>query len=164
MTAPFKIRITDATVTFTSLPGPGTPFGDYSCQILEVSLEGDPQTVDGDATLCSPATTDYVSDIWSLNLTYYQDWGAPDSLSQFLFENRRTVVAYTVEGINVMGQGTVEAAGTVQLRPGPYGGKAGENLTGEVQLSCQEDPTFTFTAPTGTQASADVDEEVPAGV
>lgn len=78
--------------------------------------------------------TDTSTATWTVNLTYAQDWGTTDSLSQYLMDNEGTQVTmvFTPKAAEA---GTFFTA-TVTLSPGNIGGPAGSFATAQVTLGC----------------------------
>ena len=63
------------------------PTGDYSCQVINFTLESVAVTTERAGTFCAaPATLNGASS-WQVSFEYLQDWGATDSISELFFEN-----------------------------------------------------------------------------
>jgi hypothetical protein len=148
------IVIEDAVVDFTLTP-PGTPV-DYSCQVISAAITPTPNAVDIPATFCAPASQTAAGSSFTLDLTFLQDWGATDSLSQFLYDNDATAgVAFTVSGIAVASGTAVEAAGVCTIVAAAYGGEAGTPLQATASLPIDGKPTI---GPGAATLAAESDE------
>src|SRR5678816_3650038 len=127
MPAASLITITNASVSFTL--GAGTAV-DYQCQVTVASLDPTANLQPVDATWCAPATQTPAPTSFMLNLTFYQDWGKTDSLSQFLFDHDTELATFEIDGLVVSDAGAVTqvATGEVRLVAAAYGGAAGAPL------------------------------------
>ena len=143
MPAASLITMTDVSLTLTLDGGVGTPVN-YQCQVTTASLDPTPNLQPVDATLCAPATDMPSATSFVLNLTWYQDWGKPDSLSQFLFDNDTAGATFEMDGLVVSDAGAVKqvASGAVRLVTGAYGGAAGAPLTATAALPVQGKPAI----------------------
>lgn len=79
---------------------------------------------------------------WVCNIALAQDWGTPNSLSQYLHDNEGAVVPCTFTPAD--GQGTFEA--TLTITPGAIGGTAGAFAVATVALGSTK-PEFTPATP-----------------
>lgn len=137
-----SIVITDATLT---LGATGTET-DFSCQVNTAALVPTANTVDVPATFCATTSQTASGSSWALTTTVLQDWGAVDSVSQFLFDHDAERMAFHMEGIAVTGA-TVEVDGELTVQAGQHGGEAGVVLTADVSMPILGKPTIVATPP-----------------
>jgi|SRR5215471_4877363 len=123
--------IKNADVKFGTAPAAGTPIDpstltDYSCQFTEARITASANTSDVPATFCEPASSVNVPSSFTLEVNGLQDWGAVDSISEYLFVHDAEQVAFAVY---LDGAVDPSATGIVSLAAGDFGGVAGEPLT-----------------------------------
>lgn len=147
----------DVTLTL-SLQG-GTPTAvDFSCDITAATLTPDtPEEIR--KRLCGQRTVTGTT-TWSLELEADQNWATatpgPTGLSWFLSTNAGDLADFVIE----WPLEATQATGTVRLKPGPYGGTAGEIAEASITLGLDGAPTF---GPiTATLATVTGDEEAAA--
>jgi hypothetical protein len=141
----------DVTLTLTVPTGTGTAV-DVSCDVTAATLTPDtPEEIR--KRLCGQKTVTGTT-TWVLELEYDQNWtegsaGPPvvtQGLSLFLSENAGALADFTVE----WPLEDTQATGQVRLKPGPFGGTAGEIAEASVSLGLDGEPVF---APIGTTTS-----------
>jgi len=131
------IVVTDATVQF----GDVATGVDYACQVTKAELVATPNLQTVPATGCQPETQVPAATGYTLDLEWLQDWGATDSLSQYLYDNETTEADFSVVLVN--GDALVPvASGTVRLVPGSYGGQFGTPLLATASLPVQGKPVI----------------------
>lgn len=143
------IVISDATLT---LGATGSEV-DFSCQVNSAALVPSGNTVDVPATFCVTTSQTASGSSWVLQATILQDWGAVDSVSQYLFDHDAERMAFHMDGIAVTGA-TVEVDGELTVLAAQHGGEAGVVLTADVAMPILGKPTIVATPPTGTTARA----------
>ena len=116
------------------------PTGDYSCQVINFTLESVAVTTDRAGTFCAaPATLNSASS-WQVSFEYLQDWGATDSISELLFENDGSEIFFSF----VPDVATVPtASGSFNAQAGNYGGDAGTSWTSSGTCGLTGKPTIT---------------------
>ena len=111
-----------------------------SCDVLSYKLT--PNTnVCTRKTMCG-STTQAPEPDWVLTIEYDQNWAA-SGMAQWLIDQQRTQQAFEIDS---EGLGKV-ATGTVLVVAGEFGGKAGEDAAGTVQLPVIGQPTFADPTP-----------------
>lgn len=133
----------DVTLTLTVPTGTGTAV-DVSCDVTAATLTPDtPEEIR--KRLCGQKTVTGTT-TWTLDLEYDQNWaeasaGPPvvtQGLSLFLSENAGQLADFKIE----WPLEDTQATGIVRLKPGPYGGTAGEIAEATVTLGLDGEPTF----------------------
>ncbi len=126
------------------------PTGDYSCQVINFTLESVAVTTDRAGTFCAaPATLNSASS-WQVSFEYLQDWGATDSISELLFENDGSEIFFSF----VPDVATVPtASGSFNAQAGNYGGDAGTSWDFSGTCGLNGVPTFTPAVATTAAAS-----------
>jgi hypothetical protein len=116
------------------------PTGDYSCQVINFTLESVAVTTERAGTFCAaPATLNSASS-WQVSFEYLQDWGATDSISELLFENDGSEIFFSF----VPDVATVPtASGSFNAQAGNYGGDAGTSWTSSGTCGLTGKPTIT---------------------
>ena len=141
MSDPHMIVITDATIELTLTGGVETPVP-FSCQNISASIDPTANLQATKATWCAPAGQVPAATSFTLNVNYYQDWGAADSISQFLLDNDTAEADFVITGVQIDSGTDVEATGKVRLVAGAYGGAGGTPLESTVALPIQGKPTI----------------------
>ena len=131
------IVVIDATVRF----GDVAAGVDYKCQVTKAELVATPNLQTVPATGCQPETQVPAATGFTLDLEYLQDWGAADSLGQYLFDNDTLEVDFSVS-LDTDNVTMPVASGTVRLVPGSYGGQFGTPLLATVTLPVQGKPVI----------------------
>lgn len=153
----------DVTLTLTVPTGTGTAT-DVSCDVTAATLTPDtPEEIR--KRLCGQKTVTGTT-TWTLDLEYDQNWaeasvGPPAvgmGLSLFLSTNAGQLADFKIE----WPLEDTQATGQVRLKPGPYGGTAGEIAEATVTLGLDGEPTFAPIAATfaagGDDDQGDVDD------
>ncbi len=144
----------DVILTLT-VQGGGTAT-DISCDVTAATLTPDtPEEVR--KRLCGQRTVTGKT-TWTLELEYDQNWspgsaGPPvvaQGLSHFLSAHDGELADFTIE----WPLEDTQATGTLRLKPGPYGGTAGEIAEGSLTLGLDGEPVF---APITTTLEADTE-------
>lgn len=147
----------DVTLTLTVPTGTGTAT-DVSCDVTAATLTPDtPEEIR--KRLCGQKTVTGKT-TWSLELEYDQNWtegsvGPPvvtQGLSSFLVEHAGSLADFVIE----WPLEDTQATGVVRLKPGPYGGTAGEIAEASLTLGLDGEPTF---APIGTTLATGGDDD-----
>lgn len=125
------------------------PTGDYSCQVINFTLESVAVTTERAGTFCAaPATLNGASS-WQVSFEYLQDWGAADSISELFFENDGKEIFFSF----VPDVPTVPtASGSFNCQAGNYGGDAGSSWVSTGTCGLTAKPTIT--PPVAATASA----------
>lgn len=129
----------DATVSFTipAVP-PGTPI-QFECQVTSAAVSMTPNPVTVPATGCEGPSTRQAAPTYTLNVSYLQDWGQTESLSQFLFDNQLEDALFEL----TLGADPIPvASGTCQLVPGDYGGDFANPLVATAAMGITGTPTI----------------------
>jgi len=157
----------DVTLTLTVPTGTGTAT-DVSCDVTAATLTPDtPEEIR--KRLCGQKTVTGTT-TWTLDLEYDQNWAEAEvgppvvgmGLSLFLSTHAGELADFKIEWPL---EGT-QATGQVRLKPGPYGGTAGEIAEASVTLGLDGEPTFgpiTATLGAGPDDQADEDEDRTVG-
>jgi hypothetical protein len=133
----------DVTLTLTAPSGTGTST-DVSCDVTAATLTPDtPEEIR--KRLCGQRTVTGTT-TWVLELEYDQNWSTgstgppvvPVGLSQFLVDHAGELADFVIE----WPLEDTQATGIVRLKPGPYGGTAGEIAEASVTLGLDGEPTF----------------------
>jgi hypothetical protein len=134
----------DVTLTLTVVgPPPGTST-DVSCDVTAATLTPDtPEEIR--KRLCGQKTVTGTT-VWSLELAYDQNWSVGSAgppvvtvgLSRFLQDNAGALADFTI----VWPLEDTQATGVVRLKPGDYGGTAGEIAEATITLGLDGEPTF----------------------
>src|SRR3982751_2931684 len=129
----------DVTLTL-SVPAGGGTAADMSCDATAATLTPDtPEELR--KRLCGQKTVTGKT-TWVLELEFDQNWATatpgPVGLSTFLQENAGDLADFTIE----WPLEATSATGQVRLKPGPYGGTAGEIAEATVTLGVDGDPVF----------------------
>lgn len=143
----------DATLTILSPSGGAGPGEDFSCDVTGALLEPDVATEIRNY-LCGPKTTQR-EPTWKLTLDYDQNW-ALDGLSTFLEAHAGELGDFVISSVS-LGQ---DAAFTARIKPGPYGGNAGEIAEATVELDVDGKPTFTAPVAAEPEAEAEAEPEL----
>lgn len=99
-------------------------------QISQVSWQGGtPDSKFNDATITG----------YTVGIDYAQDWETPDSLAQYLWENKGLAKVIEFTPRNGMGQ---KITLTATILPGPFGGGVGPVAAGSVTLPVQGEPAI----------------------
>lgn len=133
----------DVTLTLTVPTGTGTAT-DVSCDVTAATLTPDTPEEQRNR-LCGKKTVTGQT-TWVLNLEYDQNWAeaspgppvVPMGLSLFLSENAGQLADFKIE----WPLEDTQATGQVRLKPGPYGGTAGEIAEATVDLGVDGQPVF----------------------
>lgn len=142
------IQVTAGTVKL----GPSATALDFSCQVNVGAITPAPNAVDIPATFCVGASPSAAPSSFSLDLTILQDWGAVDSISQYLFDHDAEESEFELSGIAVTGADVV-ATGSLTIVAGALGGEAATPLTAQVSLPILGKPTITTTPPVAADAT-----------
>jgi len=134
-------------VVLTLTPESGTPPGsDFSCDALGALLEPD-VAEETRKYLCGPRT--YTSaPVWKLTIDYDQNWEAGTGLSDWLQTHAGELATAVIQSSTL----AQEATATVRVKPGPFGGTAGEIAEGSVELTVDDQPTFAPYTPAAREA------------
>lgn len=132
----------DVTLTLTVQSG-GTAT-DISCDVTAATLTPDtPEEIR--KRLCGQKTVTGTT-VWSLELEYDQNWSPGEvgppvvsmGLSLFLDQNAGELADFVIE----WPLEETQATGVVRLKPGPYGGTAGEIAEASLTLGLDGEPVF----------------------
>ena len=142
----------DVTLTFTVAPDEA----DVSCDITAATLTPD-TTEEIRKRLCGQRTVTGKT-TWSLELEWDQNWSPPSvgppevvaGLSWFLQEHDGESATFVID----WPLEDTRATGTVRIKPGPFGGTAGEIAEATITLGLDGEPTYTSPIP-ATAAALD---------
>lgn len=148
----------DVVLTLT-VAGGGTAT-DISCDVTAATLTPDTPE-EQRSRLCGKKTVTGQT-TWTLDLEYDQNWsvgsvGPPvvgPGLSWFLQENAGSLADFSI----VWSLEDTEATGQVRIKPGPYGGTAGEIAEATVTLGVDGQPVFGPATTTQSTAGDDDDQ------
>jgi hypothetical protein len=125
------------------------PTEDYSCQVINFTLNSVANTTERPGTFCAAPATLNAASSWEVSFQYLQDWGATASISQFFFDNDGAPVFFSfVPDIPTV----PTATGSFNAQAGSYGGDAGTSW--DFSGTCGMNGVPTFTAPVAATASA----------
>jgi len=101
--------------------------------------------------------------LYTLELTYAQDWSSENSLSRYLFDHKGEVVPFTLNPDDTTGivpaVGSTSWSGDVALTSGDIGGDVDSVATTTVTLGIVGEPLPAYTAPVvADAASEDVED------
>jgi hypothetical protein len=118
------------------------PTDDYSCQVINFTIESVAVTSERAGTFCAPPATLNSASKWQVSFQYLQDWGAVNSISQFLFDNDGSEVFFSfVPDVPEV----PTATGSFYAQAGSFGGDAGTSW--DFSGTCGMNGKPTFTAP-----------------
>lgn len=150
----------DVTLTLTVPTGTGTAT-DVSCDVTAATLTPDtPEEIR--KRLCGQKTVTGTT-TWVLELEYDQNWteaspGPPvvtQGLSLFLSTHAGELADFKIE----WPLEDTQATGVVRLKPGPYGGTAGEIAEASVSLGLDGEPVFAPIAAAATAGTTGPDDD-----
>jgi len=125
------------------------PTDDYSCQVINFTLESVANTTERPGTFCAAPATLNAASSWQVSFQYLQDWGATESISQFLFDNDGQEVFFSF----APDVPTVPTAtGSFFAQAGSYGGDAGSSW--DFSGTCGLNGVPTFTPPVAADTAA----------
>lgn len=135
-----------------------TPLVDYHCQITSVTVEPSQNTTTRPGTYCGAPVDVPGASSWAMVISFLQDWGnAPDSLSQFTFDNDGMLCDFDftsnnpVECPNMTGQVYVTATA--------FGGDPGASWGVTTQRwACNGKPTIVPSPTTLSAEEAEADQ------
>lgn len=81
---------------------------------------------------------------WSVVVSYLQDWGTTDSLSEYLFNNDGAEMFFRIDPADT---GVKGFEGKCYIIAGSYAGPAGGNWVDTVTLPCSSKPTLLAVTP-----------------
>jgi len=116
------------------------PTGDYSCQVINFTLESVAVTTERAGTFCSASATLNSASSWQVSFEYLQDWGATDSISELLFDNDGQEIFFSFHP-DVPTVPT--ASGSFNAQAGNYGGDAGSSWVSSGTCGLTGKPTIT---------------------
>lgn len=116
------------------------PTDEYSCQVINWSLDPVPNTTQRPGTFCAPPLTKNAASSWQVSFAYLQDWGADPSISQFLFDNDAQLVFFEFAP-DVPDVPT--ATGSFSAVAGSFGGDAGTSWQTTGTMAVEGVPTLT---------------------
>lgn len=132
--------IKNATFKLASSQGALTSAPDYQCQIVSAAVNAVPKLQTVPATFCAPESQAPASTGWEVAITALQDWGATNSLSEFLFNNDATSKWFQIAPNQ---PDAPKMEGQCWLVAGSYMGDAGTPLTATATFPCLAKPTLT---------------------
>jgi len=135
--AKYALLVTNAIVKL----GPVATAKTYECQVTSAAITVTPNLVTIPATGCEGQTQQPAASTYALALTWLQDWGQTDSLSQYLWDNAGQEVEFEIALDQTTGFPV--ASGLVRAVEGQYGGDFANPLSATVTLPCSDKPTLT---------------------
>ena len=144
MAAASIINIKNCSVIFAAteagLTAP-TPV-DYKCQVNSAEIQAQPKLQTVPATFCNPESQMPSATGWQLVITFLQDWGATNSLSQFLFDNDAELMWFKLAPIDMTLDDVPEATGQCWVVAGQYLGAAGAPVNATSTMPVPAKPTI----------------------
>lgn len=132
----YALLVTDAVIKF----GPTATAVEFQCQVTSAAVTVTPNLITVPATGCEGQTQQPAASTYALALSFLQDWGQTDSLSQYLWDNDTMQADFSVA---LASDPLVPvASGTVRVVAGQYGGDFANPLNATVTLPCQAKPTI----------------------
>lgn len=147
----------DVTLTFTIDPDEA----DVSCDITAATLTPDtPEEIR--KRLCGQKTVTGKT-TWALELEWDQNWAPPTvgppvvvaGLSWFLQIHDGELADFVID----WPLEDTRATGTVRIKPGPFGGTAGEIAEATITLGLDGEPTYTSPIPAALAAEAEAEDQ-----
>jgi hypothetical protein len=148
MSGPVVLNIKDATVKFGVDSTALTSAPDFTCQVTSAAIKANPKLQTVAATFCAAESQIPAASGWQMDLAWLQDWGATDSMSQFMFDHDTDLMMFEITPVDPAAPG---ATGSCYVVAGDYLGAAGTVLVATATCPLPVKPTIT--AP-GALASA----------
>src|SRR5436305_14171113 len=124
MAAASIINIKDCSVIFADTEAGLTAASpaptDFKCQVNSAEIQAQPKLQTVAATFCNPESQMPSATGWQLVLTFLQDWGATDSLSQYLFDNDAELKWFMLAPIDVTLAAVPTATGQCWIVAGQF--------------------------------------------
>lgn len=116
----------------------------YECQITSAVLTPTPVYATIPATGCAPASQSPGKTGYGLVVSWLEDWGATQSLSQYAFDNDTMPTWFRFVADSVQ-YPNLQAEGQVYLAPGAYGGTFGDGSAAPSTATwpCVDTPAIT---------------------
>ena len=127
----------DAVVKFTIPAGGAGTAVSFECQVTSGAVIATPTPLTVPATGCEGPSTRQAASSYTLNIAFLQDWGATDSLSQFLWDNQLEDADFE---LSVGATPIPIATGVCQLVAGDYGGDFANPLTAVADMGITGTP------------------------
>lgn len=108
-------------------------------QIADFQVKPRPNMTPGPGTYGAPPVNVPGLSSWDLVITYLQDWGTTDSLSEYLFTNDGVLKFFRIDPVNA---GVKGMEGPCFIVAGLYAGKAGDNWVDTATFPCSLKPTL----------------------
>jgi hypothetical protein len=140
MSGPVVLNIKDATVQFALTETAVTTAPDFTCQVTSAAIKANPKLQTVPATFCAAESQSPSASGWQLDLTWLQDWGATDSMSQFMFDNDTALMFFSIVPVD---PAAPAATGQCYVVAGDYLGAAGTVLTATATCPLPVKPTIT---------------------
>jgi hypothetical protein len=155
MAGPTIINLKQCTVKFAADAASITTAPDFTCQVTAVSIKANPKLQTVPATMCGGESQVPAATGWQLDITYLQDWGAVDSISQYFYDNDAELSNFEITPVD---PSAPAATGTCYLVAGDYLGAAGTPLTGTSSCPCPAKPTITGSLTRQAQTGVPADQ------
>ena len=142
----YALLVTDAVIKF----GPTATAVAYECQVTSAAVTSTPNLITVPATGCEGSSQIPATSTYAVALTFLQDWGQIESLSQYLWDNEGMEADFSIA---LASDPLVPVAtGVIRVVAGSYGGDFAAPLSASVTLPCQGKPVIA-PASTGTQGA-----------
>jgi hypothetical protein len=115
---------------------------DFKCQVNSAAINAVPKLQTVPATFCAAETQVPAATGWQLVLTFLQDWGATNSLSQYLFDNDATQKWFQMTPNDVTLDSVPGAKGQCWVVAGAYLGAAGAPVNAASTMPIAAKPTI----------------------
>jgi hypothetical protein len=125
------------------------PTQEYACQITNFKIDPVEKSQPVPETFCRPEGERATASSHAATFEYLQDWGAPNSISQFMKDNDGKLVYFIYEAGNPALTG---ATGAFWARAGSFGGTPGESWSSSGNLPLEGD--YTVTPPVAADTAA----------
>ena len=117
-----------------------SPTATFECQVSNFIISSNPQSITIPATYCQGATQKAQPSQFSVNITYMQDWGEADSLSELLYAEDGNLLYFEFDPTDTSA-GTWD--GTCYAVAGDVGGEGQGLWVSSEELPCPAKPTYT---------------------
>jgi hypothetical protein len=115
---------------------------DFKCQVNSAEIQAQPKLQTVPATFCNPESQMPSATGWQLVITFLQDWGATESLSQYLFDNDAELKWFMLSPTDVTLDDVPSATGQCWIVAGQYLGAAGAPVNATSTMPVPAKPTI----------------------
>jgi hypothetical protein len=142
----YAMLVEDAVITFGDVASPVS----VECQVTSAAITSTPNLITVPATGCEGSSQMPAASTYALALTFLQDWGQTDSLSQLLWDGEGDLSEFSIA--LATDPLVPVATGSVRLVAGSYGGDFSQPLSSTVTLPCQGKPVIGIAAVAAARA------------